>query len=82
MPGMSVTHEITPPPGPDHQCINASCGCNDLVTAGGCAEWCMEHTTEAGDLKRGKSSIEDCKCGHATCINSRPAPGTAERGMA
>jgi hypothetical protein len=79
-----ITHDdITPPAAPDHQCINASCGCNDLVSAGACTEWCMGHTTELADLQRGKDAVQACECGHQTCLANRGAAhaGTPERGM-
>ena len=79
-----VTHDdATPPAAPRHQCINASCGCNDLVSAGACAEWCMANTVEAGDVASGKAQPAVCNCRHETCIvNGAPAGGTPERGMA
>jgi hypothetical protein len=70
-----------PYPGPAHQCINVSCGCNDLITAGPCGEWCSAHTTEAADVARGKATPEACGCGHETCRRNRSARGTAERGL-
>jgi hypothetical protein len=79
-----ITHnDVTPPAAPDHQCINASCGCNDLVSAGGCSEWCTGHTTELADLERGKDQVGKCGCHHQTCIQNRGAvlAGTPERGM-
>jgi hypothetical protein len=71
---------------PDHQCINAGCGCNDGVTAGGCSEWCMANTVEAMDLENGKvTTIPTCECGHATCRERMEkgliGAGTAKRGM-
>lgn len=81
----NVTHDdITPPPAPAHRCINASCGCDDLVSAGACGEWCMANTVEVADLERGKAQTTECDCGHATCAaNERmAAAGTPERGMA
>jgi hypothetical protein len=80
----NVTHgDATPPAAPDHQCINVSCGCNDLVSAGACSEWCMGHTTELADVERGKAELVACSCGHATCVATRgaSAPGTPQRGM-
>src|SRR5471030_1333290 len=65
---------------PKHQCINASCHCNDLVGAGGCGEWCMANTTEASDVERGKDTLKPCQCAHATCKAGGPR-GTPERGM-
>jgi hypothetical protein len=80
----SNTHDdATPPAAPDHQCINVSCGCNDLVSAGACSEWCMGHTTELADVERGKAALTDCTCGHQTCVDNHApsAPGTPQRGM-
>ncbi|MGD0475039.1 MAG: hypothetical protein ABSB70_17745 [Candidatus Velthaea sp.] len=80
----NVTHgDATPPPAPDHQCINVSCGCNDLVSAGACSEWCMGHTTELADVERGKAAPGECNCGHGTCLNRFAAAGsgTPQRGM-
>jgi hypothetical protein len=79
-----ITHDdITPPAAPDHQCINASCGCNDLVSAGGCSQWCTAHTTELADLQQGKAEAGPCECGHGTCLGNRGAvgAGTPQRGM-
>ncbi|HEV3087393.1 MAG TPA: hypothetical protein VGX96_09240 [Candidatus Elarobacter sp.] len=77
-----MSASIDPPPAPAHQCINATCGCNDLVSAGPCAEWCGEHTTELADVERGKASLSGtCGCGHATCDANRGSRGTPERGM-
>ncbi len=79
-----ITHnDATPPPAPDHQCINVSCGCNDLVSAGACSEWCMANTTELADVERGKDAVAPCDCGHATCKANAGAvlAGTPERGM-
>jgi hypothetical protein len=81
-----MNSSITPPPGPDHQCINANCGCNDLVSAGPCNLWCSEHGVELADLERGKASVESCSCGHAICAERMAArtgtvSATAERGV-
>lgn len=81
------TPYIEPPPAPRHQCINANCGCNDLVSAGPCTEWCAAHGVELGDIERGKARVEPCECGHAVCNEQMPArrggvPGTPERGAA
>jgi len=65
---------------PAHQCINASCHCNDQVGAGGCSEWCMANTTEQAAVEAGKASVTVCGCGHATC--QKASRGTPERGMA
>jgi hypothetical protein len=70
------------PPAPRHQCINAACGCNDLVSAGPCSEWCAAHTIELADAEQGKVRPVDCLCGHDVCIQNRVARGTPERGMA
>jgi len=79
----AITHDdATPPPAPDHHCINAGCGCNDLVSAGPCSEWCSAHTTELGDLQKGKDSLDPCGCGHATCTEKTAVlVGTPKRGM-
>jgi hypothetical protein len=79
----AMTHDdATPPAAPDHQCINASCGCNDLVSAGACSEWCMGNTTELSDVQRGKDALSACNCGHETCRQQAGAgAGTPERGM-
>jgi hypothetical protein len=78
-----ITHDdVTPPAAPDHQCINASCGCNDLVSAGACSEWCMGHTTELADVQQGKDQLTECGCGHGTCaLNQGTLAGTPQRGM-
>lgn len=67
-----------------HQCMNASCGCNDGVTAGTCSTWCEANTTEASDVERGKDTLSVCECGHTTCADMRAAGvrGTPARGMA
>ena len=57
-----MSASIDPPPAPAHQCINASCGCNDLVSAGPCHEWCSANTTELADVERGAAAHRD----HAT----------------
>jgi len=70
------------PHAPAHQCINAACGCNDLVGAGPCAEWCSANTVELADVERGKASLSaSCECGHAACDANRGSRGTPERGM-
>jgi hypothetical protein len=78
-----IHDDITPPAAPDHQCINASCGCNDLVSAGACGEWCMANTTELADVKKGKDAVSACGCGHAICTEHEGAvhAGTPQRGM-
>jgi hypothetical protein len=77
-----MSASIEPPPAPQHQCINVSCGCNDLVSAGPCSEWCSANTTEAADVERGKATVENaCGCGHATCRANTAARGTPERGV-
>jgi hypothetical protein len=77
-----MSASIDPPPAPAHQCINAACGCNDLVSAGPCAEWCSANTTELADVEGGRASLTaDCGCGHALCDGNRAARGTSERGM-
>ncbi len=71
----------TPPPGPDHQCLNVSCGCNDQVSAGPCSEWCSTYTTEAKDVIDGKTALSaNCGCGHETC-RTNSSIGTPERGL-
>ncbi len=79
----AITHDdVTPPAAPDHQCINAGCGCNDLVSAGPCSEWCSAHTVELADLNKNRAALEACNCGHATCVNAAAAlVGTPQRGM-
>lgn len=71
-----------PPPAPDHQCINAACGCNDLVSAGPCSEPCAANTVEMADVERGTASLTTaCNCGHALCAGNRATRGTPKRGM-
>lgn len=76
-----MTASAQPTPGPAHQCINVSCGCNDLVTAGPCSEWCSAHTTEAKDVIKGEATTEACGCGHDVCARNRSTRGTPERGL-
>jgi hypothetical protein len=78
-----MSASIDPPPAPAHQCLNVSCGCNDLVSAGPCSEWCSAHTVEAADVEGGKATPSvNCGCGHETCVANRGrATGTAERGL-
>ena len=77
-----MSASIEPPPAPQHQCLNVLCGCNDLVSAGTCSEWCAANTVEAADVERGKASLAGgCNCGHATCAQNRAARGTPERGL-
>ena len=77
-----MSASIDPPPAPAHQCINAACGCNDLVSAGPCHEWCAANTVELADVEAGKASLAtDCGCGHPLCDANRAARGTPERGM-
>jgi hypothetical protein len=77
-----MTASAQPYPGPAHQCINMSCGCNDLVSAGPCSEWCSAHTVEAADVARGRATPEvACSCGHELCRTNRTQRGTAERGV-
>lgn len=78
---------IVTEPAPAHQCINAACGCNDLVSAGPCHEWCAAHGVELADVERGRAPIETCGCGHAICREQMAARGgrltaTPERGHA
>jgi hypothetical protein len=61
--------------------LNAACGCNDLVSAGTCSEWCAGNTVEMADVERGASPNVACNCGHATCTANRGLRGTPERGM-
>ena len=70
---MSQTPFVTPPPQPRHQCVNASCGCNDLISAGTCSEWCMAHTVEYADVLKNRAALEPCGCAHATCLDHMPA---------
>jgi hypothetical protein len=59
-----------------------ACGCNDLVTAGMCSEWCSAHTTEAAAIAHGESSPDaSCNCAHETCRRNRSERGTPERGL-
>jgi hypothetical protein len=78
-----MSASIDPPPAPAHQCLNYSCGCDDLISAGPCGEWCSAHTIEAADVERGAVTPSvTCKCGHEACIANRGlAPGTPERGL-
>ncbi|GAC1579784.1 MAG: hypothetical protein NVS3B7_14000 [Candidatus Elarobacter sp.] len=77
---MSVPNDR--PPAPAHRCLNVSCGCNDLVSDGPCAEWCSAHTVEAADVERGRATPQPtCGCGHETCAANRGTRGTPERGM-
>jgi hypothetical protein len=72
---------IEPGSGPDHQCINAACGCNDQVSAGPCSEYCSANTVEASDLVRGDAALDPCGCGHARCRENEAGRGTPERGL-
>jgi hypothetical protein len=77
-----MSASIDPPPAPAHQCINAACGCNDLVSAGTCTEWCAANTVELAAVESGKASLSGgCSCGHASCTANRASRGTPERGM-
>jgi hypothetical protein len=76
-----MTPSIDPPSAPRHQCINAACACNDLVSAGPCTEWCAANTVELADIERGKAGATGCACGHAGCEGGRGSRGTPERGM-
>ena len=77
-----MSASIDPPPAPAHQCINAACGCNDLVSAGPCSEWCSANTVELADVERGKESLSaGCACAHGICAANRGSRGTPERGM-
>ncbi|HEY4440318.1 MAG TPA: hypothetical protein VGN14_07655 [Candidatus Elarobacter sp.] len=70
------------PPAPRHQCLNVVCGCNDLVSAGTCSEWCAANTIELIDVERGRATMDaPCDCGHALCLENRSVRGTPERGM-
>lgn len=72
---------IDPGPARAHQCLNMLCGCNDLVSAGPCSEWCSANTVEAADLERGKRPASlICGCGHEICAVNR-LRGTPERGL-
>jgi hypothetical protein len=78
-----VSLSIDPPPAPRHQCINIACGCNDLVSAGTCSEWCAAHTVEAADVEHGKARPDSgCECGHVACVANYGTRGTPERGLA
>ncbi len=77
-----MSASIDPPPAPAHQCINVSCGCNDLASAGPCSEWCSANTVEAADVERGKATIDaNCGCAHQTCRTNHAVRGTPERGV-
>ena len=77
-----MSASIDPPRAPAHQCINAACGCNDLVSAGPCSEWCSANTVELADVERGAASLgAGCDCGHSMCVANSSSRGTAERGM-
>ena len=77
-----MSASIDPPPAPAHQCINAACACNDLVSAGPCSEWCSANTVELAAVESGKASLASgCTCGHASCVANRGVRGTPERGM-
>ncbi|HEY0384176.1 MAG TPA: hypothetical protein VGC72_18450 [Candidatus Elarobacter sp.] len=77
-----MSASIDPPPAPAHQCINAACGCNDLVSAGPCSEWCSANTVELADVERGTIPLtSNCNCGHDICVANRGSRGTSERGM-
>jgi len=77
-----MSASIEPPPGPAHQCINVACGCNDMVSAGPCSEWCSANTVEAADVERGKAApAAGCECGHETCRTNAGSRGTPERGV-
>ena len=83
---MQTSTSVDPPPGPDHQCLNANCGCNDLVSAGPCNLWCSEHGIEAAALERGAATVEPCACGHDICGERMAArtgsiSASAERGV-
>ncbi len=83
---MSMQTSIEPPAGPDHQCINANCGCNDLVSGGPCDLWCSEHGVEAADVQKGRAGVDACACGHEPCRERMAArtgtlSATAERGV-
>jgi hypothetical protein len=59
-----------------------ACGCNDLVSAGPCSEWCSAHTVEAADVVKGEETPNaGCNCGHDTCRRNRSERGTPERGL-
>lgn len=73
---------VEPSRGPAHQCLNMACGCNDLVSAGTCSEWCAANTVEAADVERGAASpAAPCACGHEVCRQNRSLRGTPERGL-
>lgn len=77
-----MSASIDPPSAPAHQCINAGCGCNDLVSAGPCSEWCSANTVELADVESGKASLQtECSCKHQLCVANSASRGTAERGM-
>lgn len=77
-----MSASIDPPRAPAHQCINAACGCNDLVSAGPCSEFCSANTVELANVERGKGSLSaDCNCAHDVCAANRSTRGTPERGM-
>ena len=73
---------VEPSRGPAHQCLNMSCGCNDLVSAGPCSEWCSAHTVEAADVAKGDATIEvTCGCGQDACRANSSLRGKPERGL-
>lgn len=80
---MSTPPYVQPDAAPAHQCLNVSCGCNDLVSAGPCSEWCGANTTEAADVETGKAALSAvCGCGHGSCADNRGGMrGTPERGL-
>lgn len=76
---------IDPGPAPQHHCINANCGCDDLVSAGTCSEWCAENTVELVEIERGEP-FSPCACGHDVCYAKMPVRiggivSFAERGV-
>jgi hypothetical protein len=78
----AMSASFDPGPAPRHQCLNMLCGCNDLVSAGPCGEWCSVHTVEAADLGGGAlPASAACGCGHETCARNPTVRGTPERGL-
>lgn len=67
-----MTTEIEPPRAPRHRCINAACGCTDLVSAGPCSEWCSANGIELTDAMKGQP-LPSCGCGHQLCAENMPA---------
>jgi hypothetical protein len=71
-----------PGPAPPHQCLNVLCGCDDLVSAGPCSEWCAAHTLEAAEVDRGvRPASLWCGCGHEICTLHRTGQECGSAGL-